>query len=174
MKKIAYLVVLLFALGFVFQGKLFAAEKMASVDLEKLFSDYKKTKDFDKALQTKQDSFEAEANKKLDEIKKLQADYSTLSDKEKDKKRSELEDKARAFEDFKREKSKILLEERDEKLKEVLKDIESTVTKIAQKEGYTIVFNDRVFVYADKALDITSKVSAQLEQGGSSGTTKNR
>lgn len=43
-------------------------------------------------------------------------------------------------------------------MKEILKDIEETVKKYAEKEGYTFVFNDRVLVYQDKSYDITSKI----------------
>ena len=43
-----------------------------------------------------------------------------------------------------------------------MKDIQESVKKISEKEGYTLVFNDRVLVYSDKSYDITDKVIAAL------------
>lgn len=43
-------------------------------------------------------------------------------------------------------------------MKEILKDIEEAVKKYSEKEGFTLVFNDRVLVYQDKTLDITDKI----------------
>ena len=50
-------------------------------------------------------------------------------------------------------------------MKEILKDIEETVKKYSEKEGYTFVFNDRVLVYQDKKFDITDKVVELLNKG---------
>ena len=51
-------------------------------------------------------------------------------------------------------------------MKEILKDIEEAVKKYAEKEGYTMVFNDRVLVYQNKTMDITNQVIAILNSPG--------
>ena len=43
-------------------------------------------------------------------------------------------------------------------MKELLKDINDAVKVYAEKEGYTMVFNDRVLVYQTKSMDITEPV----------------
>ena len=39
------------------------------------------------------------------------------------------------------------------------------IKQFAEKEVYTMVFNDRVLVYQDKSLDITDKIIAILNKG---------
>jgi Skp family chaperone for outer membrane proteins len=50
-------------------------------------------------------------------------------------------------------------------MKEIFKDIEEAVKQYAEKEGYTLVFNDRVFVYQTKNMDITDKALDILNKG---------
>lgn len=50
-------------------------------------------------------------------------------------------------------------------MKEIFKDIEEATKQYAQKEGYSLVFNDRVFVYQDKNMEITDKVLDILNKG---------
>ena len=88
-----------------------------------------------------------------------------LSDKEKEAKKSDYESKVKAFQDFDRQKQTDLRKEQDEKMKEILKDIEEAVKKYAEKEGYNFVFNDRVLVYQDKSYEITDKIVDILNAG---------
>lgn len=142
----------------VLSGAAGAADKFAYVDLNKLFSEYGKTKEYDKALGDKENVYSAEREKKVGEIKQFQDKMNLLSDKEKEAKKDELEGKLKSLQDFDRQKQTDLRKEQDEKMKDILKDIEEAVKQHAAKEGYTLVFNDRVLVYQDKNLDITDKV----------------
>lgn len=135
-----------------------AAEKLAYVDLSKLFSEYGKTKEYDKNLGEKENVYSSEREKKVNDIKQFQDKMNLLSDKEKEEKKAEFETKIKSLQDFDRQKQTDLRKEQDEKMKELLKDIEEAVKQLAAKEGYTLVFNDRVLVYQDKSLDITGKV----------------
>ena len=139
--------------------------KIAYVDLSKIFSEYGKTKDYDKALGDKEGAYSAEREKKVSEIKQLQDKMNVLSDKEKEAKKSDYESKVKAFQDFDRQKQTDLRKEQDEKMKEILKDIEEAVKKYAEKEGYNFVFNDRVLVYQDKSYEITDKIVDILNAG---------
>jgi Skp family chaperone for outer membrane proteins len=49
-------------------------------------------------------------------------------------------------------------------MKEILKDIEDAVKKYSEKEGLTMVFNDRVLVYQDKTMDITNQIIDTLNK----------
>ena len=75
----------------------------------------------------------------------------------------ELQEKVKSVKDFALSKESDLKKERDDRLKEVLNDIEDAVKQYAQKEGYTMVFNDRVFMYKADANDITNKVLEILQ-----------
>ncbi len=137
---------------------LWAAEKMGYVDLSKLFDEYGKTKDYDKLLEDKDKLYRSERDAKVKELKSLQDKYSLLSDKEKEKNKDKIEKMTQDLQQYDQLKQSELLKERDEKVKEILKDIEKIVRDYAEKENYSFVFNDRVLVYQNKSFDITDKV----------------
>jgi len=134
------------------------ANKFAFVNLARCFSEYSKTKDFDKALTDKENAYTVERDKKLADLNSLKDKFSLLSDKEKDAKKSELENKAKSIKEFITQKEEALRKEQEDKMKEVLKDIEAAVKAYSEKEGFTLVFNDRVLVYQSKTLDITDGI----------------
>jgi len=164
MKKVIAVSAMLFVCGLFLTGGVFAAEKFAYVDLSRLFSEYGKTKDYDKTLNEKQNACRAEIDKKTNEVKQYQDKLNLLSDKEKEAKKGEFETKVKALQDFERQKLTDLRKEQDERMKEIFKDIEDAVKQYAEKEGYTLVFNDRVFVYQTKNMDITDKVMGILDK----------
>lgn len=164
MKKVTVVILgAILGLAF-FSGMAYAADKLAYVDLSRLFADYGKTKEYDKALNDKESAYTAERDKKVSELKQLQDKMNLLSDKEKEAKKGELETKAKAFQDYDRQKQTDLRKEQDEKMKEILKDIEVAVKQYAEQDGITLVFNDRVLVYQTKTLDITDKVMEILNK----------
>jgi len=142
-----------------------AAEKFGYVDLSRIFSEYNKTKDYDKVLSDKEESYSSEREKKVNEIKSFQDKMNLLSDKEKEAKKADLETRVKSLQDYDRQKQTDLRKEQDEKMKEILKDIEDAVKQYAEKEGFTLVFNDRVLVYQTKNLDITGKIVEILSKG---------
>lgn len=143
---------------FVLSGLAQAADKFAYVDLSRSFSEYSKTKDYDKKLTEKENSYISERDKKVNEFNALKDKFALLSDKEKDAKKSELEAKAKSLKDFVAQREGDLRKEQEEKMKEILKDIQDAVKAYAEKSGITWVFNDRVLVYQTKSMDITSNI----------------
>ena len=167
MKKLVLATACFFSF-FLSSSLLQAAElKFAYVDLSRIFNEYSKTKDYDKSLTSKEETYNTERDKKVEEIKQLQDKINLLSEKEKESKKGDLENKMKTLNDFDREKQTDLRKEQDEKMKEILKDIEETVKKYAEKEGYTLVFNDRVLVYQTKSMEITSQIVNKLNNKGS-------
>jgi outer membrane protein len=156
---------LVFSLG-ILTAKANAQElKIAYVDLSRLFSEYGKTKDYDKVLTDKENAYGSERDKKVTEIKGFQDKLNLLSDKEKQAKKTELETKVKTLQDYDKQKQTDLRKEQDEKMKDILKDIEAAVKKYAEGQGYTMVLNDRVLVYQDKTLNITDKIIEILNGG---------
>jgi outer membrane protein len=164
MKKLAVVLITVFFCLAISVGSAISAEKLAYVDLSRIFSEYGKTKDYDKVLGDKEAVYTKERDTKVNEIKQLQDKMNLLSDKEKEAKKGELETKLKAVQEYDRQQQTDLRKEQDEKMKEILKDIEVAVQEIAQKEGYDLVFNDRVLVYQSKALNITDKVMEILNK----------
>ena len=139
-----------------------AADKFAYIDLSRTFSEYSKTKGYDKALSDKEKTYTDERDKKVADLKAFQDKLSLLNDKEREAKGAELQAKVKEFQDYDRQKQETLRKEQDERMKEILKDIEEAVKKYSEKEGYTLVFNDRVLVYQTKSMEITSQIIAIL------------
>ena len=156
-KAIFVLTGIVFALG-IFATVAQAADKFASVDLARVFSSYNKTDDYEKALDNKEKTYNSEREKKVNEIKAFQDKINLLTEKEKQEKKSDLEGKVRDLQDFDRQRQTDLRKEYTEKTKEIFKDIEEAIKQYAQKDGLTIVFDDRLLAYKEKGLDITDKV----------------
>lgn len=150
--------------GLLVTSAAYAADKMAYVDLSKIFSEYSKTKQYDQALKDKESAYTAERDRKVNEIKQYQDKLSLLSDKEKETKKKDLDDKIQSLREYDVKKQTDLRKEQDVKMKEVLEDIEKTVKKYAEEQGYTLVFNDRVLVYQAASLDITDKIIERLNK----------
>lgn len=162
MKK-AVVVLLGIIFGLVlFMGSAQAADKFGYVDLSRAFSEYTKTKGYDKTLSDKEKAYTDERDKKVAELKAFQDKLSLLNDKEREAKGSELQAKVKSFQDYDRQKQADLRKEQEERMKELLKDIEAAVKNYSEKEGYTLVFNDRVLVYQTKSMDITNQIVAIL------------
>ena len=149
---------------FLFATSAQAADKFGYIDLSRTFSEYSKTKGYDKALSDKEKAYTDERDKKVAELKALQDKVNLLNDTEREAKKGELDSKMKSFQDSDRQKQDELRKEQDEKMKEILKDIEVAVKKYAEKEGYTMVFNDRVLVYQNKALEITNQIIEDLNK----------
>jgi outer membrane protein len=149
---------------FLFTGVSFAADKFAYVDLSKTFSEYSKTKDYDKSLTEKENAYTAERDKKANELKQLRDKINLLSDKEKETKQADFQAKVKSFQEFVSQREGDLRKDQDERMREIMKDIQETVKKISEKDGYTMVFNDRVLVYQQKSLDITDQVISILNK----------
>jgi Skp family chaperone for outer membrane proteins len=135
-----------------------AADKFAYVDLSRIFSEYGKTKDYDKVLGEKEKIYTTDRDKRVEEVKQLQSKLNLLSEKERESRKGELDSKVKTLQDYDRQKQTDLRKEQDEKMKEILKDIELAVKQYAEAEAYTMVFNDRVLVYQTKSQDITDKI----------------
>ncbi len=158
MKRVSVFLAAVFVGMFLIAGSAYAADKFAYIDLSRAFSEYSKTKDYDKKLTDKENTFVAERDKRVNEFNALRDKFALLSDKDKEAKKGELESKAKSLKDFLTQKEEELRKEQEEKMKEILKDIQDAVKSHAEKSGITMVFNDRVLVYQTKSMDITGNV----------------
>ncbi len=148
----------LFVLGVVLSANAYAAGKMAYVDLSQTFDQYQKTKVFDDALAAVQATKEKELESMANDIKAIEDKMALLSDKEKATKTKELDEKKNKLQQQTQQITLDLRKNRDEKLKEILQDIEKTVQAYAQKNGYDFIFNDRVLLYGAASADVTQDI----------------
>ncbi len=138
--------------------------KVAYVNLTRLFDEYEKTKAYDKVLVVEGEKFEAERNKKIDAIRELQGKTAALKEEEKVKAEQDIEKKKADLMEFDRQKRTDLTKARDEKVREILMEIEKTVSEYAKQQGYSLVFNDRVMIYGGEDMNITEPVLQGLNQ----------
>ena len=60
--------------------------------------------------------------------------------------------------EYDRQKKTELNKERNDKIREILLEIEKIVSGYAEKEGYTMILNDRVLIYGNQTLDQTEPI----------------
>ena len=135
-----------------------AAVKLAYVDLSKLFDEYYKTKDYDKVLEAKSKTYESERNAKIEKIRDSQGKLAALADDKKATVEQEVEKLKTDLIEYDRQKKTELNKERNDKIREILLEIEKVVSGYAEKEGYTMILNDRVLIYGNQTLDQTEPI----------------
>ena len=139
-------------------------EKMAYVDIAKVFDEYQKTKDHDKILQEAGKKKETEREDLVSDIRQLKDELALLNDEAKAKKEETLESKVRELQDFDRGAKRDLGEQRNKVVKEIFKDIDDTVQKYGQRKGLDLVLNERALLFHNARFDATPEVLAELNK----------
>lgn len=140
------------------QGKV----KLAFVDLAKVIQESEAAKEAKEKLMSEYKKKQEMLKKMQDEILKLQDDIvqksKFMSQAEIDKKKSEIEKKQSDFLSTLRE-AEAEIQQLDSKLtQEVLEDVKSIISGIAEKDGYDIILEKSQILYAKDADDITFRV----------------
>ena len=136
--------------------------KFGYVDMARLFDEYGKTKEYDKVLEADNTKYQEERNKKIEKIRELQGKEALLKDEEKAKTDKDIEALKNDILEFDRTKRTDLTKARDEKVREILLEIEKTVSVYAKENALTFVFNDRTLVYGQEGLNITEPILKNL------------
>ena len=140
------------------QKKAEAADKIGYVDLGRVFDEYEMTKSLDKQLESKGSVKQADRDKMVAEIKKMRDEAELLSAKAKDDKQGVIDEKLKVLQEFDRTTRDALRKERDDMVKDILKQIEVVVQDFGKSQGYGYIFNDRVLVYKGEGNDLTAQV----------------
>ncbi len=150
--------------GAVSSGYAAGSYKIGYVDLSKTFDEYDRTKESDKVLEKKGAEKQTLRDKMVEEIKKLKDEVEMLSAKTKEDKQKNIDDKIQKLQDFDREVNTGLKKERDEMVKDILKDIDKVVSEYGKSEGYSIILNDRTLLYGDSQLNLTDPIIKFLNE----------
>lgn len=132
--------------------------KIGYINLAKTFDEYEKTKQYDKSLEKKGDKQEKTRQKLVDEIKKLKDEMVLLSDKGKEEKQTIIDEKIKKLQEFDKETRDELRRERDDMVRDILREIDKVIQDYGKKKGYTVILNDRMLVYGNEAIDITGDI----------------
>ena len=141
-------------------GTVFAQseEKIGLVDLSKAFDEYQKTKDFDKALEGKGDIKQQDREKLVKEIREMRDELELLNESARAKKEKDIEAKIRSLQEFDQDTKAELTKERDDMVRDILKEMSDVIQSYGKTQGYSIILNDRVLLYGDKSLDLTDEI----------------
>jgi Skp family chaperone for outer membrane proteins len=132
--------------------------KIGYINFLEVFNEYKKTKDYDEALNKKTEEKEKQLKDKGAELEKMQSKLSVLKDKEKDKEQQKMDQAEKEFQQLRRQSLLDLKKERDEKMKEIVEDIEKTIKDYAKKNNFDLILHGSAVLYGDKSIDITADV----------------
>ena len=138
--------------------------KIGYVDLSRLFDEYYKTKKYDKTLESKHSELEKVGKEKVDKIKESESKLALLKEDQKKVLESEIDLMKSNAQEFVHQEQSNLTKERNEKIREILLEIEKEVSDFAEKEGYDIILNDRVLIYGDPAKNLTEEILTILNQ----------
>ncbi len=165
MKKLRILSVLVFFSMMMVSGGYAQAEgKIGYVDLSRLFDEYHKTKEYDKVLETKHGELEKIGKEKIEKIQESESKLALLKEDQKASLEEELNVMKGEAQEFVQQEQTNLTKERNEKIREILLEIEKIVSDFAEKEGYDIILNDRVLIYGDPAKNLTEQILTILNQ----------
>lgn len=158
MKKIFAVLVVFGALNF-YSSNAFSKElKIAYVDIFGLFNDYEKTKEYDKTLEEKKTTKEKDLDVEKKKIEGMQNKLSVLKDKEQTKQQEEISKAVKDFRKLERDVFVDLKKERDEKMKEIVDDINKVIKDYAKEKGFDYVINANAILYGDETMDITAEI----------------
>lgn len=167
-------------------------QRIVFVNMEKVFSEYYKTKLADAQLKTQADSFKAERKKLVDDFQAKQevfnkardeAQNTALNEEARNKKRTEAEEllvdirdtesKIRRYDET---KQKALDEQSQRMRKDIVVEIRDSLTTYSRQQGYSAVFDSSgdsmnlvpLTLYRDPTADITEAVIGLLNKGKAS------
>lgn len=143
-------------------------DKVAYVDVAKVFDEYQKTKDNDTKLQSAGKKKEEERDAIVHEIRRLKDEQALLAEDAKEKKQEAIDVKIRELQDFDAAARRELGEQRNQTVREIFKDIDELVQRYGERKGYDLIINDRVLLYRRPTLDVTKEVLDELNRSYSS------
>ena len=133
--------------------------KIGCVTVGKVFDEYEKTKEYDKQLEAQFKEKQKELEKVLADIRRLSDELELLSEKGKKEKQDEIDSKVQELRKFDAGVRKELNRQRDNFLKEIIKEIYVTVEEYAKKEKFTIVVRkEGMVIYSKDAIDLTDEI----------------
>jgi outer membrane protein len=164
-------------------------QKIATVDMQKLFDGFYKTKLAEAALNDRKTELDKEDKSFLDNLHKARDEYQKLLDgandqaisaDERDKRQQAAADKLKEIKDsqativqFERQAQSTLVDQTQRMRSDIIKEITAVVTAKAKAAGYTMVLDVSgqsinqlpIVLYTDGQTDLTATVLAQLNAG---------
>ncbi len=175
--------------GLAFPAAAFAQSKVGTVDMNRAFKEYSKTKDAEKKINEARDAAKKEYDdraegykKALDEINKLNqqldspalsADKKTSMAKERDDKIASIKTMEREISEFRQTRERQLQEQMKRMLEGLVKEITDIVMERVKTNKVDFVFDKSgmsvsgvpLLIYSNDSADFTNEIIATLNKG---------
>lgn len=139
-------------------------EKIAYVDVAKVFDAYLKTKDNDRTLQQSGKKKEEERDAIVHEIRQAKDELALLNDDAKAKKQDSMANKMKELQAFDAQTRATLGEQRNKVVREIFKDIDDVIQKYGQAKQLDLIYNERALLYHNAKMDATKEIIDTLNK----------
>ena len=161
-KVLAVLIIVLFCSWAI---PAYAADlRLGFISLKDVLDKYKKVTDGENQLVKEAEAKNKQRDKLVEDVKNLREKIELLKDRQKEKKQKELDGKVKKLQDFTYETRTGLRQKRDEKFREIMKEIREVIDEYGQSRNYNIIIDDTLLLYKDSGLDLTDDVIKILNQ----------
>ncbi|UCG34985.1 MAG: OmpH family outer membrane protein [Candidatus Omnitrophota bacterium] len=159
---------LMFVVGLItaFSLSCFAADlKIGYVNYLEVIEKYKKTKDYDGELEARRSQEENKFGKRKDKIEKMQDKLSLMAESEQEREKEKLTKEIRSFREDERAVFIDLRKERNEKMNEIVEDINKVIERYAKKNKFDLVIQENMVIFGNKTFDITRQIIKLVNKG---------
>ncbi|MFC1808801.1 OmpH family outer membrane protein [Candidatus Omnitrophota bacterium] len=161
-KKIIVILPVFLVFCVVLTSFVFAGDKVAYVNVDKLFDDYKKTLDLNEKLDGEIAQRQEEREGMVEAVRRMKDELVLLADENKREKQTEIDEKIRELQQYDEKTREALSEKRNEYMREILVELDEEVKKYGAKMGYDFIYNGRLLLYQKDKYDITDKILSQI------------
>ena len=132
--------------------------KIAYVDVFKIFNEYNKTKEYDDKLEEKRSAAEKELTTRREKIESIRSKLEVLKEEKRKVEGDKLAEEIKSYKEIERKAFVDIKKERDEKMKEIIEDINKIIKEYAAKHKFDLVINENSILYGNSAMDITADI----------------
>lgn len=167
MKKLFKISLLVVAVIFIQAGDL-VAQKYGYVNSTLILSELPESKQMDVNLQALSEQLKKKGTQMLtayrqkEEAAMKEKERGTLSPVEEEKILAELQEKQQELMTFEGEMQNDLVAKRNELLNPILEKMNTAIQEVAKENGYKMIFDSQVLLYAEEDADLSAKVRAKL------------
>ena len=161
-KVIVVLTLVLFCLG---TSLGYAEElKIGFINLKEVLDKYEKVTDGEDVLLKEAEQKNSQREKLVNDIKSMREKLELLKDNKKVQKQQELDGKIKELQDFTYQTRTSLRQKRDEKFREIMKEVKTVIEEYGQSRKYDVIIDDTLLLYKVDNLDATADITKTLNQ----------
>jgi outer membrane protein len=167
--KIIFAVIFIATFVFIFTSNAADVAKIGVVDFQRIFKNSNAGKALQAELKSQFNKMQAELEKIKSEIEEIQKSIerqaTVMSKDVREEKKRDLQIKIYDFKNLEKKYRSELRKDERKKLMSIQEKALKIAQEIGKKEGYLIIIDKSVTIYAPKTLDITDKVIQEYNAG---------